>query len=956
MKKLFNNSLSLLILAFLLLGSFNAHAVYVEKMPVAMIQPNGDTLHFFATGDECYHRYHDDNNFTIVQNQAGYWVYAMPASTGGLQPSQYLVGTVNPATVGLTPGLKITHDQWLERRHAWDIPEEYRIAQPKTSGRNHGDYCNLVIFIRFADDVNYSRSLSSIDRMFSDSTTYKTTSVYNFFKRVSYNKLFVRTYYAPTPDSNTIRSYQSPHPRGYYMPYTEHNPEGYTNYNERTNREFELLVGAVNFINDSFPVPSTYNLDNDGDGYIDNVNFVVKGTYTGWSDLLWPHKWNLYGYNVFINGKQVNTFNFALEGAGADYFGTSTFCHEMFHSLGAPDLYRYNEGTEVSPVGSWDLMATNSKPPQHMSAYMKYKYGNWLDIIPIITTPGTYTLHSVGDSVPGTMAYLFPSSSPDQFYLVEYRDNTEIFETTLPGRGLLISRIDTRFNGNADWNGRNNFDEVWIFRPNSNNNMESGMLAEAYFSPNRHRTSFSPSTSYYPYLSDGTRDLSFAISNVTTPGNTISFAYTNRTMPADLKLVQTTTATAQLQWLGIGMAYRVKYRRFNSDDEFKYKITHGRQITLTDLEPNTEYEWTVRALYDQIDNNTYADSSQLPSLATFHTELCNNSEHLEMGYEDNNNARTGIPFVSNKKYNYSQQIFTSDEFGGAKTISTIALDYAHTTDFTRSNCTIYMANTTISEFNDSVKIVPFSQLTKVYEGPMNFTQGWNEIVLDSPFYYNGTDNLVVAIDDNSGTITNPGNRFYIHNTNTRLGITYSSTDKDPNPMDDDTIVGDRNWYEFRYNIRFAYCPDNEGKVYACVISENEERGQVIGDGLFDLNETITITAIPINGFSFKCWNDNSTENPRNVVLTQDTLFVAYFTNPVGIDPTEDQGGYLILSQQHRITIQGAENEPIQIYNLLGQLINSASQHHPHNTTFNLPTTGIYLVKVGNNKPVKLLVR
>ena len=97
-----------------------------------------------------------------------------------------------------------------------------------------------------------------------------------------------------------------------------------------------------------------------------------------------------------------------------------------------------------------------------------------------------------------------------------------------------------------------------------------------------------------------------------------------------------------------------------------------------------------------------------------------------------------------------------------------------------------MANTTISEFNDSVKIVPFSQLTKVYEGPMNFTQGWNEIVLDSPFYYNGTDNLVVAIDDNSGTITNPGNRFYIHNTNTRLGITYSSTDKDPNPMDDDT--------------------------------------------------------------------------------------------------------------------------------------------------------------------------
>ena len=49
------------------------------------------------------------------------------------------------------------------------------------------------------------------------------------------------------------------------MPYNESNPIGYRNYHERTEREFELLVGAVNFINDSCPVPTSFKLDCNND-------------------------------------------------------------------------------------------------------------------------------------------------------------------------------------------------------------------------------------------------------------------------------------------------------------------------------------------------------------------------------------------------------------------------------------------------------------------------------------------------------------------------------------------------------------------------------------------------------------------------------------------------------------------------------------------------------------------
>ncbi|MBQ6069412.1 MAG: M6 family metalloprotease domain-containing protein [Bacteroidales bacterium] len=950
MKHILKNLLCTLLVAV----SFSVQAVYVQKMPVSQIQPSGDTIHFFVTGDECYHRYHDDSNYTIVQDHAGYWVYALPSSEGGIQPSPYRVGTVDPATLGIQPGLQITKSQWLERRRAWDIPEQYRLPQPKTSGRNHGDYCNLVIFIRFADDTAYTRSLASIDQMWSDSSSDNSVSVYNYFKHVSYNKLFVRTYYAPTPDSNTILSYQSPHPRAYFMPYNESNTIGYSNYSERTEREFELLVGAVNYINDSAPVPSQYNLDCDNDGYIDNVNFVVKGSYTGWSDLLWPHKWNLYGHDAYINGKQVNTFNFALEGAGTDYFGPSTFCHEMFHSLGAPDLYRYNEGTGISPVGSWDLMASNSKPPQNMSAYMKYKYGNWLDSVPLITTPGTYTLHSVADSVPGTNIYRFPSADSNQFYVVEYRDNTELFDRTLSGKGLLIYRIDTRFNGNANWNGEDEFDEIWLFRPGSNDSYTDGQIGMAFFSSAIHRTEFSPSTDPYPYLSDGTRDYTFSISNVTTPGSTISFYYTNHIKPANLTHSNITASTATLSWGGNADAYRVSYRLKNSNEPYINKLVRTTHVTITGLSPNELYEWTVRSLYNPIGTNNYADSSSLASSVTLHTELCNNSVQLTIGGLSTN-SYTGIPFTTNENYNYSQQLFLSSEIGGEQNISTISLQYAHTTALDKQNCTIYLAHTDINDFNESDSLVPFSQLKQVYTGDLHFTKGWNDIILDSLFHYNGTDNLILAIDDNSNTPSRAGNKFYVQSTDLHMAICYHSTSINPDPKQD-TIKGTLSRLRMRNNIKFIGCPIDNEHVYACVISDNDALGQVTGTGLYLPGESITIYAIPTPPNQFQRWNDNNTDNPRTVVLSQDTIFVAYFLSPLGIDSPDQSNNSFVTSSHLCITIQGAPNQPIHIYDLMGRHIASASANHPASTTFQMPNSGVFLVRIGNEKPIKLFVR
>ena len=109
---------------------------------------------------------------------------------------------------------------------------------------------------------------------------------------------------------------------------------------------------------------------------MDNVVFIVSGSAGEWSSLLWPHRWAIYDRYVYLNGKRVYDFNFQLKDFLASR-GVGVICHEFFHTLGAPDLYHYT-GNGIDPAGSWDLMCSDQNPPQYMTAFMKWKYGNWI--------------------------------------------------------------------------------------------------------------------------------------------------------------------------------------------------------------------------------------------------------------------------------------------------------------------------------------------------------------------------------------------------------------------------------------------------------------------------------------------------------------------------------------------------------------------------------------------------
>lgn len=494
-----------LFLLILLGITISLPAAYLEYMPQKVTQPDGTTLNCFASGDEYYHWLHDARGFTIVLNrETGYFVFADRAGDD-LIPTNLVPGVDDPAANGLRPGINISSSKYREYFNSRFKDTSLKSDRIYT---NTGNYNNLVIFIRFSNQNEYTEPLSGYSTAFNGSATVSMTE---YFKEVSKSQLNISTTFYPKPAGSTIISYQDSHSRRYYQPYSVSNTEGYRTDNEYVKREMTLLKNAVEFVKVEAEA-SGVNYDHDNDHNVDNVCFIIQGPTDGWSDLLWPHRWVLQqGYDVLINGARVHDFNFQLSEA----LGVSVLCHEMFHSLGSPDLYRY-VNDDITPVGPWDLMAHNKTPPQHMSAYMKMKYGKWFSQIPTITSDGTYSLKPLATDAFAAYKLLSPNSA-SEFFILEYRKATGRFESGLVGSGLIITRVNPSLEGNAQGPP----DEVYVYRQNGTSRGD-GNINNATFSSSVGRTEFGDNTNPTDFLSNGTLG-GIRISNVGAIGETITF-------------------------------------------------------------------------------------------------------------------------------------------------------------------------------------------------------------------------------------------------------------------------------------------------------------------------------------------------------------------------------------------------------------------------------------------------
>ena len=449
----------------------------------------------------------------------------------------------------------------------------------KVSAQATQEITNLVIFVRFADDSEITHSFAQIDTMF-NGRKENYLSIYNFYKVMSYDKIHYNTMYTNDIQNGQIISFQDSHPRGYYMPYSPTNPIGYEGELPTMGicmREAELLAAAIDYVDNNNLVDDNVVLDGNNDGMIDNISFVVKGNTGEWGSIIWPHMWffpqDSIDHPVRINGVMPNTFNMEFEGSST-YFTANVFRHEMGHSLQLPDLYHYYDYTNISAAGNWDMMSYPYVSNQ-TSAIFKNKFLNVCDEPVEITEDGDYTLLSAGSSPTQNCYYIKSSIDPTQWFVFEYRNKADLFESGIPGTGLIAARWNDTvpigtpegFFANALFNGDDIANLYWIFRPGSSSDTQNGNLSQAHFSQKVGRTAFGPNTNPHPYLTDGTPETSFEITDINDFGDYLTFhvhflnAGVDDKMFAKNLMVSPNPATDRLHISGEGMR---RVEMFNS--------------------------------------------------------------------------------------------------------------------------------------------------------------------------------------------------------------------------------------------------------------------------------------------------------------------------------------------------------------------------------------------------------
>lgn len=121
-------------------------------------------------------------------------------------------------------------------------------------------------------------------------------------------------------------------------------------------------------------------------------------------------------------------------------------------------------------------------------------------------------------------------------------------------------------------------------------------------------------------------------------------------------------------------------------------------------------------------------------------------------------------------------------------------------------------------------------------------------------------------------------------------------------------------------------------------------GVVSGSGRYEEYSLITIAATANPGAHFVRWNDGVTEPLRNITVTADATYVAFFEANVGIADIEAANAEVFAYGQ-TIVVKGAEHSEVNIFDISGRHIAKGGQQAECRFTISQP--GIYMVKVAS---------
>lgn len=180
---------------------------------------------------------------------------------------------------------------------------------------------------------------------------------------------------------------------------------------------------------------------------------------------------------------------------------------------------------------------------------------------------------------------------------------------------------------------------------------------------------------------------------------------------------------------------------------------------------------------------------------------------VTIGDEQSNASSYHTPVNTYYNYSLTETIVDASEIGGPMTINSLSFYYTYATAMTsKTNCTIYVQPTTKTVFADASDIETLnSDAVMVYSGSLNCVQGWNEITFATPFEYDGSTNLMVIVDDNSGSYDGNSYKFRTSSCSGIKTLSWYSDYNNPDLANPSTFSGSTSYLTSRALMKLTGC-------------------------------------------------------------------------------------------------------------------------------------------------------
>lgn len=284
---------------------------------------------------------------------------------------------------------------------------------------------------------------------------------------------------------------------------------------------------------------------------------------------------------------------------------------------------------------------------------------------------------------------------------------------------------------------------------------------------------------------------SYTFNNVQ-ESHTIVVTYGDCAPVTNLTVSQVSGTSALISWAdgsaGAAQDYVLEWRDTTMGNSWIAEPTiTGTSYLLGGLSPLTNYEVRVKSnCSNGLEGGWVTKSFHTPCLVGGDVQIGNSTS-----------TTCYLPSYNYYNYSFSEQIFTAAELGGANTFHSISLQ-ASSVNATSRNWDIYLMPTTETSLSAFVNLNATAQ--KVFSGNATISQGWFTINFDSNYVYDGSTNLMLIVDDNTGTYVSANYYYCTDNPNGSSVRVYS----DPTNYDPYNATGySATTHNFRNNVIFG---------------------------------------------------------------------------------------------------------------------------------------------------------